>query len=262
MGFLKELFQFSVQYITLTGLIYELLDLPAKIVYLFKRCFGYDFSDQNDVIEVSEQTYHEFPSKSIEEQVIICIHGSSSCPLQWSYTLPELRKIYPRHSIILPNLSRKDLSFNDYFTFLDKLVCELNENRIRISAMIGTSMGGLLAAWIAEKSIPYSTQVITINAPFRGAPALRFLPLRAKRYHSMHPDSPFLTGLAEMIQLSKHRYLFVVAQDDFQVPPAFGSTETQMSQILCFRGGHTSALIRVEPYWKTIRIKLKAYHPV
>lgn len=262
MSFLKELFQFSVQYITLAGLIYELLDLPAKIVYLFKRCFGYNFSDTHDVIEVSDQTYHEFPSKTIEEQVIICIHGSSSCPLQWSYTLPELRKMYPNHSIILPNLSRKDLSFDDYFTFLDKLVCELNENRIKISAMIGTSMGGLLASWLAEKSIPYSTQVITINTPFRGAPALRFLPLRAKRYHSMHPDAPFLTWLAEMIRISKHRYLFVVAQDDFQVPPAFGATETKTSQILCLRGGHTSALIRVEPYWKIIQNKLKAYCPV
>lgn len=248
--YLAPLAEFVSEYVSWMGIWTEIRELPIKVAYLYHRCRKTPWPD--NVLEVSEEDLSYFPETPITNEVVIAIHGSSSCPQQWRYTIPFFQKAFPGQTLILPNLTRKDLSFSDYFRFLDRLVHLLLDNQIRITHLIGTSMGGLLAAWVAEQ-IPTRITVLALNSPFRGAPALRFLPFTEKRYSSMNPDSSFLSNLQELLQRSHHRHLFTVALDDFQVPPPFGYTQVPHGKILVFPGGHTSIVIRPHHFWPTIQ---------
>ncbi len=248
-------FQFSRQHLSWRGIWHEISEIPIKLYYLCLRCRQKKFDD-DDVLEVDAENFTSFPDRPLSDSVVIAIHGSSSCPQQWRYSIPEFRLTFPQHSIILPNLSRKDLSFDDYVRFLDRLISLLIDNRIRISALIGTSMGGLLAAWMAEHTIPYNTKVITLNAPLQGAPALRFLPFKEKRYLAMHPDCNIISSLREKLKQSKHNYCCVVSRYDFHVPPEYGIAEIPQVNLVICEGAHTTCVIYPTLIWKDIRSRL------
>lgn len=163
-----------------------LFDLPLFPLALLMRVLGWIYP-KTDLFE----SYRTHDGRLR----VVLVHGSGSNAYQWLFTG---RCYLTRHFDLYTIDLGADANLETYSWQLQQMLYQLYDESREPIALIGCSMGGLVAAHAAEAvshSVKIAT-VITIGTPFRGAPALLYTRhLQTVRHAEMTPGSAFLTTL-------------------------------------------------------------------
>jgi pimeloyl-ACP methyl ester carboxylesterase len=103
---------------------------------------------------------------------VVLVHGLSGSWQNWLETIPHLARAHTVFAVDLPGFGRselppEDVSIPGYGRFLDAFMGELGFDR---AALVGSSMGGLIAAQTAAAFQARVERLVLVSAPGLGRP--------------------------------------------------------------------------------------------
>jgi pimeloyl-ACP methyl ester carboxylesterase len=103
---------------------------------------------------------------------VVLIHGLSGCWQNWLETIPHLARAHRVIAVDLPGFGRSelpeaDISIPGYGRFIDAFLTEVGLDR---TALVGSSMGGLIAAQTAAAFPARVERLVLVSAPGLGRP--------------------------------------------------------------------------------------------
>ncbi len=195
------------------------VDLPLFPLALLMSILG-RFAPNDDIFR--RWRYHDGRPR------VVLVHGSGANAYQWLITgLFYLVSNFDLYTIDLG----PDANLEKYSERLQALLSRLALKSPDPISIIGCSMGGLASAHAAENTtISTVASVVTVGAPFQGAPGLLHTThLQTTRHADMMPGSLFLTDLTQQMHKNaswrKCKYLFFGGRRDLLVPDAYSFPE-------------------------------------
>lgn len=164
------------------------------------------------------------PYQATDEQPIILIHGFMHNSSAWRWLRYELDH-YGYGPVYVIDLPWND-SIEHYAARVDNLIDEIREETgARKVQLVGHSMGGLVATWVASYRPHHVAKVITIGSPMSGTKLAKLL--KTKCVQQMRIDSIFLRDLqahAETLTMVPFVHIAsdadqIVIPHDSAVPP-------------------------------------------
>ncbi|HSX25816.1 MAG TPA: alpha/beta fold hydrolase [Chlamydiales bacterium] len=213
-----------------------------------------------------------FKSRSVkikkDQPPILLLHGSGSNGGAWTFGRQFLKK-REYGSVFSPSYDgkfRHDFSRGIEDHALGKIrreVLRIKELTGKAPILIGTSMGGMVAAYYAEHVAPLDgikiEHVMTITSPLQGAPILKYYPgkEKPKRYQQMSVESSFRQELAQKAFASDkkgvRKYYSIGSTADFKVPDrcAHVTEEPERKRTFSYLG-HDGLMVSVR-VWLQVR---------
>lgn len=218
------------------GLLLDMLILPLALIMFIVKWLYPSNLDQL------------FSRKNLNLPPVLLIHGSGANEAQWLISTNYLSAHFNIYLIQLNQLvAEKEESIRDFEVMVEQKIQQIYNIHQKPVILIGHSMGGLVAASCVEHQLlskKYIEKIITINSPWKGAPALEFLSMGTKRHQEMTPGSDFLVELNQLLDKSEHHYICFGSKYDPQVPWEFTFPKhNKNTQNLTHCFGHTSVII-------------------
>jgi pimeloyl-ACP methyl ester carboxylesterase len=142
------------------------------------------------------------------------MHNSSA----WRWLRYELehKKYGPVYTI---NLDGHDQTIEQHSAKVDRLIDEIRaETGARKVQLVGHSMGGLIATWVASYRPHHVAKVITLGAPMEGTCVAKLL--KSPSVLQMRQNSPFLTELKKHAEtLTMVPFVHIASEADQIVVP-------------------------------------------
>ncbi len=239
----------------LIGLMFDLLVSPLTLV-LYLLVWLFEEKQFNRNVNLDSWFGHD-----TSKPPILLFHGSGSTNAQWLFArYLYLQKYYNVYSVNYNSRYTNIQSIEELATESNKKLQDIINayNPTTKVTLLGMSMGGLVASYVAEtfrKNSSNINRVITIGTPHRGAPALRFINIDKPRLSQMCPESEFIRSHQNRLQETKHRYVCLGSWNDIQVPYNYATIDNAEKHEHFF--GHVSVLV-FPSIWKTL---FKYYYP-
>lgn len=170
--------------------------------------------------------YHDLEKKNPKEPIpdnktpIILIHGYKSASSSWTYHRKRLEEAGFKN-IFTINLGSVANTIQEYAQIVNDKVIEIAKNvGNKAIAVIGHSMGGLVASWWATSVAPENmvSDVITLGTPFKGTKWAKYG--SGECAVQMIPGSNFLKELNEkIVNSSKTRFYCLSSNADPVILP-------------------------------------------
>ena len=129
---------------------------------------------------------------------VVLVHGLSGSWENWLETIPHLARTHTVVAVDLPGFGRselpeEDVSIPGYGRFLDAFFAELGFER---TALVGSSMGGLIAAQTAAAFPERVDRLVLVSAPGLGRPQ--------RMPEDVDVGHPFIARLAPYARFAGH----------------------------------------------------------
>jgi pimeloyl-ACP methyl ester carboxylesterase len=209
-------------------------------------------------------------SHSTNKVGVMLLHGSGFNKSEWCVGRYLLQRWLPKHyHVFAMNYAglvsnRHEDGVDTYagivYAHLDGLHAEYG---IRRWILVGHSMGGLVASYVAEHLSDGSLiidQVLTVSTPWQGAPALEWLakkssaPLPVRQQH-MRRGNGLLVQLTDKASEAKRRYVSFGSDVDLMVPHARWMLNDKTAAYRYGWLGHY-AIVAWPPLWRQIVAEL------
>lgn len=133
------------------------------------------------------------PHRSTDGHPIILIHGYMHNSSAWRWLRYELERL-KYEAVYTLNLGSTNQTIEQYAAQVDRLIDEIRaETGARKVQLVGHSMGGLVATWVASYRPHHVAKVITIGSPMEGTCLAKYITKPCVK--QMRLNSTFLTEL-------------------------------------------------------------------
>ncbi len=229
----------SIQYVYSIYINLRLKRWSKIPLSLFLKSFIWEYIFYNIRLVLSTSRHLPKSNNHSSKKIIIFIHGYLGHSSDWTYFISKLNKNSTYLCYALNHTSFKSVP-----ELAQKTTKEIEGLKLQPKdiILIGHSMGGLIASYIAENSDLPIKKVYSLGAPLLGTPIARYG--MGSSCKDMIPLSPFLNGLKDQI-LNSHpkKYFFLWSILDNTVFPApidHTFDKQQVTFIKCL--GHTNIL--------------------